>query len=259
MSDGDYNKKLEIIPPSRATTMPRPVNSYPAIADYSPPAPVNPGGPVTGRMRQWAANRNAGTYTAIAAELTAETALVQTDTGYIRKRIEQARAYHEWQELPAILERDRIVRRGQRAEEIRELYHQIELEDLRRAAEKERKHRELMDQRTALTDARTRLVAAQLGLVNQQQAYQAQKEHGQRYYSLNIQQKIGNFELEVEEQNAVLSEYRKRVAEAASRPRSARQREEAAELKRRERVADGQEPEEELDEEFDELRRKFRA
>jgi hypothetical protein len=51
-------------------------------------------------------------------------------------------------------------------------------------------------------------------LLNAEQQCEGQAEHGGRYHELGWKQKIGERELYVEEQEAVLSEHRKRVANA---------------------------------------------
>lgn len=206
---------IEIIPPSRAV-QPRPsANRDLAEVRHSTPPRANPGGILSSIPMRWEANAQAKTYDAFARRTVAERALVEADTELGESLIKNVRMRHRFAELPEILATDRTKRQIQRNEELRGLRHQIEMAETRRMQELAVADTSLADARTGLTHARERLTVAQTSLLNAEQAFQAQRDHGGRYHELGWKQKNGERELYVEEQEAILSEHRKRVAGAA--------------------------------------------
>ena len=206
---------IEIIPPSR-TIQTRPAGSRDlAEVRHSTPPRANPGGILSSMPIRWEANAQAKTYDAFARRTVAERALVEADTELGESLIKNVRMRHRFAELPEILATDRTRRQIQRNEELRDLRHQIEMAEARRMQELAVADMSLADARTGLTHARERLTVAQTSLLNAEQAFQAQRDHGGRYHELGWKQKNGERELYIEEQEAVLIEHRKRAGRTA--------------------------------------------
>jgi hypothetical protein len=186
-----------------------------AEARHSTPPRANPGGILSSMPIRWEANAQAKTYDALARRTVAERALVEADTDLGESLIKNVRMRHRFAELPEILATDRTRRHIQRNEELRDLRHQAEVAGARRMQELAIADTSLADARIGLTHARERLTVAQTSLLNAEQALQAQREHGGRYHELGWKQKNGERELYVEEQEAILSQHRKRIAGTA--------------------------------------------
>jgi hypothetical protein len=202
--------KYEIIPPSRAVA-PRPSRS--ALTPARPqPLRIDTGGIISSIPKRWEANSNTRTYDAFARRANAQRALVDADTSLGKSLIANARMRHEFSELPDILATDRAKRQLARYEELRDLRHQVELAEARRQEQLADAEVALTQTRTRLTAAREQLTIARRGQLNAEQEFDAQREHGRRYHDLGWQHRIGEYELSVEEQKAVLSEHRKRTA-----------------------------------------------
>ena len=206
------NGDVEIIPPSRSLRTSR--SQELTEARQSTPHRANPGGILSSLPIRWEANAQAKSYDAQTRRTSAERALVEADTELGHALVRNVRMRHEFAELPQILATDRTKRQIARAEEIRDLYHRVEIAENRRMRELAEAEIVLTDARSNLTRAHERLTTARTGLLNAEQQYQAQAEHGSRYHELGWKQKIGERELYVEEQEAVLNEHRKRVANA---------------------------------------------
>jgi hypothetical protein len=202
---------IEIIPPSRAVQTRPSANRGLAEVRHSTPPRANPGGILSSMPMRWEANAQAKTYAAFARRTSAERALVEADTELGESLIKNVRMRHRFAELPEILATDRTKRQVQRNEELRELRHQVEMAETRRMQELAIADTSLTDARTGLMQARERLTVAQTGLLDAEQALMAQRDHGGRYHELGWKQKNGERELYIEEQEAVLSEHRKRA------------------------------------------------
>jgi hypothetical protein len=185
-------KEIQIIPPSR------PLSNVTAAA--STPVPLqhqqNPGGIVSGVVNRWVADSQARTYDAYKGRSVAQRGLVEADTALGRALIDNQRMRQEFSELPVILDADRNMRQLKRGEEINALMHQIAITESRRERER-------------LYDAAEMLAARQTAL-DAEQRLEAQRLHGLRYHSLLWDQRIGECELQVEEQQAILAEQRRR-------------------------------------------------
>lgn len=205
----------DIIPPNRAIQM-RPSRTRElAEARNVAPRRANPGGVLSSLPIRWTANAQTKTYDALARRTSAERALVDADTELGHSLIKNTRMRHEYDELPQTLAADRIKRQIKRVEELRELQHHADVAESRRMREQTDADTALTDARTSLTRARERLTASRTGLLNAEQEYEAQRQHGGRFHELGWKQKNGERELYVEEQDAVLAEHRKRVADAS--------------------------------------------
>jgi hypothetical protein len=209
------DKKYEIIPPSHiVATRPSRFALEPARPQ---PLRVDTGGMLSSIPKRWEANRDARTYTAFTGRANAQRALVEADTALGRSLIDNARMRHEFSELPEILATDRARRQVARHEELRDLRHKADLAEARRYEERTEAEAAVTQAFTRLASAREQHAIARRGLLNAEQEYEAQRTQGLRYHELGWQQRIGEIELAVEEQHAVLSEYRERVARAGGK------------------------------------------
>jgi hypothetical protein len=207
-----HDDEYEIIPPSRALAM-RPTRS--SLAPVRPqPLRVDTGGVLSSIPKRWEANSNARTYDAFTRRTNSQRALVEADTALGNSMIANARMRQEFSELPEILSTDRTRRQIGRYEELRDLRHNIDLAEAKRQEQLAAADVTLTETRTRLASAREQLTSARRGLLNAEQEFDAQHEYGPRYHELGWRQRIGEYELSVEEQRAVLSEHRKRVAHA---------------------------------------------
>lgn len=195
-------KDVEIIPPSttvalhRASKAVAPVQRLPAA-----PYRADPGGIVSGIPKRWVANSQARTYDTFSRRAVAERKLVEADTDLGHSLIKNARMRHEYAELPQVLAADRMKRQIARENELREAVHQYELAEARRTRER------------SFADAD--LAVARKDLLNAEQALDAQREFGPRYHALDWVERIGERELRVEEQQAILTEHRRRYSDTA--------------------------------------------
>jgi hypothetical protein len=158
------------------------------------------------------ARSRAMTYTAHGAALRAESEATQAAADLHRARLDRALALAELDELPDRLAQERYLRRLGRFQEIRNLEHEIALEEIDHQTRVTRKSAELMQATTDLTIARANCTAARQRLADATQAYSAQLEYGDQHYALMWERKINEETLFVEEQRAVLQEHRDRVA-----------------------------------------------
>jgi hypothetical protein len=213
------DKDIEIIPPSRAVRAPRPATPVPVVDKrFTAPRRQNPGGLITSHPIRWHANVQARSYEALARRSAAERALVDADTELGHSLIKNARMRHEYAELPQTLIVDRHRREVKRTEEMRDLHHQVELAEARRKMELAEVETQVTRTHSDLTHARSQLTVARRTLLNAEQELEGQRQNGTRYHALGWEQRIGERELAVEEQRAILTEHRQRVADAQSRP-----------------------------------------
>jgi hypothetical protein len=209
-----YDKEYEIIPPSRAVTAGE--RRQFALAPAKPqPLRVETGGVISSIPRRWQANSDTRTYGAYTRRENAQRELVDANTALGHSLVANARMRHELAELPEILATDRLKREIARREELRSLHHQAEIAEARRREELTEREAGLTQSLTRLTSAREQHAIARRGLLNAEQELEAQRTHGLRYYELGWQQRIGEYELSLEEQSAVLAEQRRRVSNTA--------------------------------------------
>jgi hypothetical protein len=199
---------VEVLPPNPRSNLPARVSLTPA----SVPAPIPAGDLLVRPFIRFGARSRAMTYTAVGAALRAESEATQADADLYRARVDRALAQAEYDDLPERLSQERYLRRLGRFQEIRNLEHEIALEELDHQVRVTRKSAELMHAVTDLTLARANCTAARQRLADSTQAYSAQLEYGDRHYELMWERKIGEETLHVEEQRAVLQEHRERVA-----------------------------------------------
>jgi hypothetical protein len=205
-----YDKEYEIIPPSRAVTAGEPRRF--ALAPANPqPLRADTGGIISSIPRRWQANSDTRTYESYTRREHAQRALVEANTALGHSLVANARMRHELMELPEILATDRLKREIARREELRGLQHQGEVAEARRREELTEREAALTQSLTLLASAREQHVIARRGLLNAEQEFEAQHANGLRYYELGWQQRIGEYELSLEEQKAVLAEHRRRV------------------------------------------------
>jgi hypothetical protein len=210
-------KDIEIISPSRSVQNSRPSATIPVDRAFTAPRRQNPGGLITSHPIRWYANAQANSYEALARRSAGERALVDADTELGHALFRNAQMRHEYAELPQTLVVDRHKRELKRDGEIRDLHHQLEVAEANRQLELAEIETQVTRARSDLTHARTQLTVAQRGLLNAEQELEGQRQNGSRYHALGWEQRIGERELAVEEQRAILSEHRHRVASAQSR------------------------------------------
>ncbi len=177
---------IEIIPPSH---LPAPRNGGGREVSYGL-ARENPGGIISSALMRWEANRHTRVYGALAARTRAQADYFDAQTQAVESYVKRGRAVHRLGELPEILAADRYRRRAERAEELREIEHQRELDENRR---------------------RTEVAHAQAVLVDAQQALEAQRKFGYLNYELAWKKKnceLLGVELDAAERRALLQETR---------------------------------------------------
>jgi chromosome segregation ATPase len=203
-------KEIEIIPPSRLTQV-----DLTAETPHMPPVDRNPGGLISSHPVRWEANAQSRSFDAMTRRSSAQRSLMEAEAALGRSLISNARTRHEFDELPQTLALDRYKRQVQRVEEVRDLLHQVELAQARRDREIAEIDMQVTKARSDLSHARTELAVAQRALVNADQELESQRQHGKRYHDLGWEHRIGERELYVEEQRAVLAEHRGRISDAA--------------------------------------------
>lgn len=195
------DKDVEILPPSRDIA-----TRVPAVqVSAAPPAPYrhDPGGIISGVPKRWVADSQARTYESYSRRSIAERALVEADTSLGKSLIDNMRMRQEYSELPATLVADRTMRQLRRSGELRELCHQIEMQEARRLKERSAAELDLVKARRVLVDA--------------EQELEAQRRHGLQYHSLLWSERIGEAQMRVEEQQAILAEHRGRGGQSSAR------------------------------------------
>lgn len=200
--------EVEVLPANPRSNLPARVSLTPA----SVPAPLPAGDLLVRPLIRFGARSRAMTYTAVGAALRAESEATQADADLYRARTDRALAQAEYDELPERLSQERYLRRLGRFQEIRNLEHEIALEEVDHQVRVTRKSAELMNAVTDLTLARANCTAARQRLADATQAYTAQLEFGDQHYELMWERKLNEETLFVEEQRAVLREHRERVA-----------------------------------------------
>ncbi len=200
--------EVEVLPPNPRSSLPARVSLTPA----SVPAPMPAGDLLVRPFIRFGARSRAMTYTAVGAALRAESEATQADADLYRARTDRALAQAEYDELPERLAQERYLRRLGRFQEIRNLEHEIALEELDHQVRFTRKSAELMQATCDLTLARSNCTAARQRLADATQAFTAQLEYGDRHYDLMWERKLNEETLYVEEQRAVLQEHRERAA-----------------------------------------------
>jgi hypothetical protein len=200
--------EVEILPPNPLSNLPARVSLTPVTL----PARLSAGGLLERPFIRFGARSRAITYTAIGAAVRAEAEATQANADRYRARLDRAVAQAEYDELPERLAQERYLRRLGRFQEIRNLEHEIALEEIDHQTRVTRKSAELMQATTDLTIARANCTAARQRLADATQAYTAQLEYGDKHYALMWERKINEETLYVEEQRAVLQEHRERIA-----------------------------------------------
>lgn len=200
--------EVEVLPPNPRSSVPARVSLSPVTV----PAPVPAGDLLVRPFIRFGARSRAMTYTAVGAALRAEAEATQADADLYRARADRALAQAEYDDLPERLAQERYLRRLGRFQEIRNLEHEIALEEFDHQVRVTRKSAELMQAVTELTLARANGTAARQRLADATQAFVAQLEYGDRHYALMWERKVNEETLYVEEQRAVLQEHRDRVA-----------------------------------------------
>jgi hypothetical protein len=200
--------EVEVLPPNPRSNLPARVSLTPA----SVPAPIPAGDLLVRPLIRFGARSRAMTYTAVGAALRAQSEATQADADLYRAHVDRALAQAEHEDLPERLAQERYLRRLGRFQEIRNLEHEIVLEEIDHQVRVTRKSADLMQAVTDLTLARANCTAARQRLADATQAYTAQLEHGDEHYALLWERKINEELLHVEEQRAVLQEHRERVA-----------------------------------------------
>jgi hypothetical protein len=199
--------EVEIIPPNPRSSVPAPVSLTPVTV----PKRLSVGSVWEAPLVRFYARSRAMTYTAHGAALRAESEATQAAADLHRARLDRALALAELDELPDRLAQERYLRRLGRFQEIRNLEHQIALEEIDHQTRATQKSAELMQATTDLTIARANCTAARQRLADATQAFVAQLEYGDQHYALMWERKINEETLFVEEQRAVLQEHRERV------------------------------------------------
>jgi len=174
---------MEIIPPLRL-----PARRDSRAAPAAPPR-VNPGGLVSSTLTRWEANHHSRAISAITERTRAEANLLDAQTQALESYVKRQRAGARVQELGEIISNDRAIRRAERAEDLRQIHHQIEFADTRR---------------------QTELASADRVLLDAQQALQAQRDHGYDSYALEWKRRkceILDMELTMAERRAILREH----------------------------------------------------
>jgi hypothetical protein len=175
--------KQEILPP--ASLPARRESSGIAVA----PTRVKPGGAVSSTLMRWAAERDARTFTAVAARTRAEGDLFEAQRQAMESFITRQRMIGHVQELPEIIATDRARRRAERAGELRDLSDRHEIAETRRMTERALVERDLVDAQQALT---------------------AQRDHGYSSYELEWKKRtceILDVELSAAERRAILRQH----------------------------------------------------
>lgn len=201
-------KQLEIIPPARPR-VPAERVSPPEV--YKLPARVDPHDLIERPFWRFGARSRAMTFDALGDAAKAEAKATRSHAELQRALIDHAEAWAEYDELGERLGTERYIRRVERAQELRALEHRAELAEVRHDAAVTEAEAHLVTARAELTQAQSRLVTAQEELVNAVQSRNAQMLHGDEYYSLAWERKIGEQRLYAEEQQAALDDHRKRV------------------------------------------------
>jgi hypothetical protein len=175
----------EILPPSRSQVPARRESSEIAVA----PSRIKPGGVVSSTLMRWTAERDARTFTAVAARTRAEGDLFEAQCQAMESFIKRQRVLGHVQELSEIIATDRARRRAERGEELREGQHRHEFAETRRLTELATVERELLDA---------------------QQALKAQREYGYSSYELEWKKRtceILDVELSAAERRAILRQH----------------------------------------------------
>jgi hypothetical protein len=157
----------------------------------------NPGGIISGGPKRWLADRQSRTLDAFTRRDVAARKLVEADTALQDSLIENYRVRQRVAEVPQLLATESAMRAMRRSEEIRELTHQIDVAERRRAREIAQADLDAYPTRTALLDAEQKL--------------QAQREYGPRHYALDWEQRINERELYVAEQRIALADHARRA------------------------------------------------
>lgn len=176
-------KEIEVIPPQRSSLTRSEQTQMVNLPQ------VNPGGAISSTLIRWQADRHARTYSALSASTRAEANFLEAQGQAVDAYIQRGRAVQRLQELPETLATDRIRRRSERAEELRELFHQQKLAEMRR--DTDRTHAEIV-------------------LVDAQQALRAQREHGYSTHELAWKKRtveMLDVELNAAERRAILQQH----------------------------------------------------
>ena len=191
--------KQEILPPSRSQVPAYRENNGVVVS----PSRVTPGGVVSSTFMRWTAERDARTFTAIAARTRAEGDLFEAQSEAAESFFKRQRVLGHVQELPEIIATDRARRGAERAEELRDLYHRQEIAETRRLTELAYVERELLDA---------------------QQALKAQRDHGYGSYELEWKKRsceMLDVELSAAERRAILRQHLAELDESEPRAEAA--------------------------------------
>lgn len=184
------SKDIDIIPPSRPVSAITRSSATPVVVSPRP-YDQNPGGIVSGVPKRWLADSQTRTLDAFTRRDVAARKFIEADTALQKSWIENCSVRQQVAELPQQLAAESTMRAMRRSEEIRDLAHQIDLADRRRAQEIARAELDAYPTRVALMDAEQKL--------------RAQREYGPRYQALEWEQRINERELYVAEQRLALA------------------------------------------------------
>ena len=183
---------IEIIPPSRPVSN---TNATSFVPDPTRPYRQDVGGLISGIPQRWTAKVQAETFDAYTRRAVAQRKFVEADTELGRALISNGRVQQEHSELPQVLAADKLLRGVKRDEEVCEAYHQVAINEKRRAQEGAAAELGQYALREQLLDAEQRLDAL--------------RQHGPRYHALEWEHRINERELLVEAQRVVLGDHRR--------------------------------------------------
>ena len=198
----------EIIPPQRSGQVTR---IEPARIHVSVPA-INVGGPISSHLNAWIWDQQTKANNALARLNEAEAKNTIAQTALVVAEVERRTKLFELQELPRKLGHEFACREVVRANELRNVQHIFERDELARITEITHAEATLNNARVIRTQSRTALVDAE-------QQLQAQVEYGGMHYVLAHKKKaleIMDVELDIEERKKLLKDYlAKGTAEAS--------------------------------------------
>jgi hypothetical protein len=177
-------REVEIIPPSRTSLSDRGERHL-----AQTPQEYHPSGVLSSRLATWEANRRTRVIEARAAATRSQAKLFDAQTQAVESYIKRNEALNRLAELPEILANDRIKRRMERAEELRELRHRHELAEEYRLSE---------------------VARAQSTRVAVEQELQARRDYGYLTHSIEWKRKqceMLDVELSAAERRAILRQH----------------------------------------------------
>jgi len=180
--------EIEIIPPTRNA-----VSQGRGTQIAETPRGDHPSGVLSARFATWEANRLERVITARALATQAQARLYDAQTTAVESRIKRDEAANRLAELPEILMHERLKRRTERVEELRELRHRHELAEELRYSE---------------------LARAQSTRVAAEQELQARRDYGYLTHTIDWKKKMCamlDVELDTAERRALLRQHIKEL------------------------------------------------